>query len=90
VFGLAASITRGYLPAAGCLFLILILGQVISQLGYGEYFPWTIPMLYSGAAEALTGETPTPLGPVSYILVGLVSIISILAVSLWWKYADQT
>jgi ABC-2 type transport system permease protein len=89
-FALIASITRGYLAAVGCLFLVLILGQVISQLGYGEYFPWTIPMFYSGAAEALTGKVATALDPISYILVGVVSILSLVIIGAWWRYADQT
>jgi ABC-2 type transport system permease protein len=89
-FGLVASLTRGYLPAVGCIFLVMILGQVISRLGYGPYFPWTVPMLYSGAAESLTGASPAPLGPVSYILVGLVGVLSIVLSGVWWRYADQT
>jgi ABC-2 type transport system permease protein len=89
-FGLVASFTRGYLPAVGCIFLVLILGQVISQLGNGQYFPWTIPMLYSGAAEALTGKVAAPLGLISYILVGLVGVISLFITGAWWQYADQT
>jgi ABC-2 type transport system permease protein len=89
-FGLAASMARGYLPAVGFIFLIIVLDQVIDRLGYGPYFPWDVPALYSGAAEALTGAATTPLGPISYILVGLVSIISIVATSAWWQYADQT
>jgi len=89
-FALAASVTRGYLPAVGCIFLTLILGQVISQLGYGQYFPWTIPMLYSGADEALTGKAATPLGLTSYVIVGLVSILSLVAIGTWWRSADQT
>jgi len=89
-FALVASVTRDYLPAVGCIFLVLVLGQVINQLGYGQYFPWTIPMLYSGAAEALTGKAATPLGLVSYILVGLVSVLSLVIIGAWWQYADQT
>jgi ABC-2 type transport system permease protein len=89
-FALVASIARGYLAAVGCLFLALILGQVISQLGYGQYYPWTIPMLYSGAAEALTGKTAAPLGLVSYILIAIVSVLSLVITSVWWRYADQT
>ncbi len=89
-FGLVASFTRGYLPAVGGIFLVLILGQVISQLGNGQYFPWTVPMLYSGAAEALTGKAATPLGLISYILVGGVGVISLIATGAWWRYADQT
>lgn len=88
-FALVASVARGYLPAVACIFLALILGQVISQLGYGQYFPWTIPMLYSGAAEALTGKTAAPLGIYSYFLVGIVSIASLIFTGIWWQYADQ-
>jgi ABC-2 type transport system permease protein len=89
-FGMAASMARGYLPAVGGIFLIMVLDQIVDRLGYGPYFPWDVPALYSGAAEALTGATAIPLGFISYVLVGLVGIISILAVSYWWKYADQT
>lgn len=89
-FGLAASVTRGYLPAVGCIFLVLILSQVFSALGHSQYFPWSVPGLYSGVAEVLTGGTPTPVSLVSYILVGTVIIISLIAMDIWWKYADQT
>jgi ABC-2 type transport system permease protein len=89
-FGLAASVARGFLPAVGGIFLVLVLDQIIDRLGYGPYFPWDVPALYSGAAEALTGAAATPLGVISYILVGLVTVISILAAALWWQYADQT
>jgi ABC-2 type transport system permease protein len=89
-FALVASFTRGYLPAVGCIFLVLILGQVISQLGNGQYFPWTVPMLYSGAAEALTGKAAAPLGPVSYILVSFVGVLSLVLIGVWWQCADQT
>jgi ABC-2 type transport system permease protein len=89
-FALVASIARGYLAPVGCIFLVLILGQVISQLGHGQYFPWTIPMLYSGAAEALTGKAPAPLGSVSYLLVSLVGVLGLAVTAVWWTYADQT
>jgi len=89
-FALAASVARGYLPAVGCIFLVLILGQVISQLGYGQYFPWTIPMMYSGAIEALTGKAVTSLGFISYFMAVLVGIISFAVTVAWWQYADQT
>ena len=89
-FSLVASVTRGYLPAVGCIFLVLILGQVISHLGYGQFYPWTIPMYYSGAAEILTGSTPTPLDLASYILVVIVSILSLVITCLWWRNADHT
>jgi ABC-2 type transport system permease protein len=89
-FALVASITRGYLLAVGCIFLVLVLGQVISRLGYGPYFPWVIPALYSGAAEALTGEAATPLGLVNFSLVGLVGVSGLVVTGAWFRHADQT
>lgn len=89
-FGLAASIARGYLPAVGCIFLVLALAQVIDHLGYGPYFPWDVPALYSGAAEALTGGTPAPLGVISFLLVGLVGVLGWVVTGVWWRYADHT
>ena len=89
-FALIASFARGYLPAIGGIFLVLVLGQIVNQIGYGQYFPWNIPMMYSGAAQALSGMTATPLGFISYFLVLLVSIISIIVTGAWWRYVDQT
>ena len=89
-FSLVASLTRGYLPSVGGIFLVMILSQVITQLGNGQYFPWTVPLLFSGAAEALSGKAADPLGAISYILVGLVGAISLGATLAWWRYADQT
>jgi ABC-2 type transport system permease protein len=89
-FSFVSSVARGYLAAVGCIFATLILGQIITQIGYGEYFPWTVPLLYSGAAEALTGKTHAPLGLISYILIGIVSVLSVITTCLWWRRSDQT
>jgi ABC-2 type transport system permease protein len=89
-FGFVASFTRSYLPAVGSIFLVMVLGQIISQIGYGQYFPWNIPMMYSGAAQALSGKTAAPLGFVSYLLVILVGVIAIIVTGVWWRCADQT
>jgi ABC-2 type transport system permease protein len=89
-FGLLASVSRGYLPAVGGIFVVLVLGQIVNQIGYGQYFPWNIPMMYSGAAQALSGKATVPLAFVSYLLVLLVGISSIIATGAWWRYADQT
>ena len=88
-FALAASVTRSYLPAVGCIFLVLLFGQVFNTLGYGQYFPWAIPALYSGAASALSGQPAQPLGFISYLLVVAVGIISLVATGAWWRNADQ-
>ncbi len=85
-FALVASATRGYLAAVGCIFVVLVLGQVLGVLGYGQYFPWSVPGLYSDLAQ----QNAAPPVLASYIMVGLVGILSIIAINIWWKYADQT
>ena len=89
-FGFVAGLTRGYLPAVGCIFAVLILCDIINEVGYGQFFPWVIPMISSGAAQALTGKTAAPLGFVSYLLVALAGVIGIVVTAAWWRYADQT
>jgi ABC-2 type transport system permease protein len=81
-FAYFASIGRGYLLPMGLAFLMLILVNVIAMIGWGAYFPWAIPGLYSQADSSLM--------PVSYWIVGLTGIIGLLITFSWWKNADQS
>lgn len=76
-----ASAGHGYLPPIGIMFLVIFLAQVIAIIGWGEYFPWSIPALYSRGAA---------LGAISYVIVLLTSLIGIAGTLLWWELADQT
>ena len=76
-----ASAGHGYLPPVGVAILAVGLSQVVGIIGYGEYFPWTIPGLYS------QGEN---LGIVSYVIVILASVAGIASTLTWWELADQT
>ena len=76
-----ASAGHGYLPPVGVAILAVGLAQVVGIIGYGEYFPWTIPGLYS------QGEN---LGMVSYVIVILTSVAGIAGTFVWWELADQT
>jgi len=79
-FGFFASLGRGYLLPLGIAVLTAILGNLAITLGWGEYFPWSVPGLY------MQGAT---LAPFSYGLIGLTGLIGMGATHLWWKYADQ-
>jgi ABC-2 type transport system permease protein len=79
-FGFFASIGRGYLLPIGIAVLTLILGNLSITLGWGEYFPWSVPALVLQEA---------PLSPFSYGLVSLTGLAGIVGTYLWWKYADQ-
>lgn len=77
---------KGYLPPLGFVALALVMAQIIAATGYGNYFPWAIPGLYSGAS----GEYRLQLNFLSYLVLIVSSIIGYLASIFYWKYADQT
>lgn len=76
-----ASAGHGYLPPLGAAILAIFLAQIIAVAGWGEYFPWAIPSLYSQGSM---------LAPVSYVIVLLTACAGIAATFLWWELADQT
>jgi len=79
-FALLASVGRGYLLPIGAAVLILITANLVVILGWGEYFPWAVPMLYAQGESALT--------PASYWIVFITSLAGMAATYLWWQRAD--
>lgn len=52
---------KGYLDSLGFVALTLVIAQIIAATGFGYYFPWSIPGLYSGAGgeyKAQLNELP--------------------------------
>jgi ABC-2 type transport system permease protein len=84
-FALAASIGRGYLPAVGTLFVTVFLAQITTVLGYGAYFPFSIPALHA----QIGGPDQTPPGPVSFLLVLTAWTAAVSTTLIWWRHADQ-
>ena len=80
-FALFASAGRGYLLPLGVAVLALIMANLVVVVGWGEYFPWAVPMLYA------QGKSYT--GPISYWIVFLTGLAGMIGTYLWWKYADQ-
>lgn len=83
---LLASVGRGYLPAFGWTILTIVLAQIAAITGWGDWFPWSVPALFSGAA----GPRSELMGFHSYIIVILASLIGVSATFYWWRNADQT
>jgi ABC-2 type transport system permease protein len=80
-----ASIGRGYLLPIGMTILFVLLANVLSVAGWGNYFPWAIPAIYAGAGDsALTVE------PASYVIVVMTGLTGVALTYLWWQRADQT
>jgi ABC-2 type transport system permease protein len=82
---LAASYGRGFLPPVGWVLLSLGLANLANVLGWGDWFPWTIPMM----ASELMSPTPVRLAAHSYFMVALVFAAGLAAVFSWWRRADQ-
>lgn len=82
---LLATAGRGYLGPIGWTFLTLALAQIAALLGWGDWFPWSVPALLSGAAGAHAAQ----LGLHSYLVVLLAFSLGVGATLVWWLRADQ-
>jgi len=80
-FAFFASVGRGYLLPIGLAILVLIMTNFVAIVGWGEYFPWAVPGLYSQAKVPLTAG--------SYWIVGLTGLVGMIGTYWWWKFADQ-
>jgi ABC-2 type transport system permease protein len=83
---LLASVGRGYLPPFGWAILTVALAQIAAITGWGDWFPWSVPALFSGAA----GPRAELVGLHSYVIVILASLIGLAATFYWWRQSDHT
>ncbi|MDQ0429768.1 ABC-2 type transport system permease protein [Planomicrobium stackebrandtii] len=79
-----ACYSRGYLAPIGFILFMVVLAQVIAAAGYGAFFPWAVPALFSGIAG-----TGAVLGLSSFFAVFFTGLIGLAATLYWWLYADQ-
>lgn len=79
-----ASYGQGYLAPLGFVVLLVVASQLVAATGLGEYFPWSIPAIYSGVAE-----TEMSLGGLPIVLIIATSLAGLLATLLWWVKADH-
>lgn len=77
---------KGYLAPLGFVSLTVVIAQIITAIGYGSFFPWAVPALYSGAG----GEYKAGLNELSYLILVLISLAGYFATISYWKFADQT
>lgn len=81
-----ASVGRGYLSPLGFMVFTIVVAQIIAVTGYGQFFPWSIPALLSGAA----GSDSAMIEDISIIIVLLTSAFGLAGTIFWWRYADQS
>jgi len=82
---LVASWGRGYLPPIGWTIFSLVLANIVSYLGWGDWFPWAIPVLVSGMVKSQSELA----GLHSYVVIVLAFIAGLSATLAWWQKADQ-
>ena len=80
-FAFFASMGRGYLLPIGVAGLTMMMVNLAQILGWGEFFPWAVPVLYA------LGKSPLTL--ISYLIVFMTGLAGMIGTYLWWKYADQ-
>lgn len=83
---LLASMGRGYLPPFGWTIFTMALANIAAIMGWGDWFPWAVPSLFSGVA----GPQSSQLELHSYMVVIVTGIIGLAATFHWWRKADQT
>lgn len=75
---------KGFLAPIGFVIFMVVCAQIIAAIGYGAYFPWAVPALYSGMAGTAGG-----LVAISFMIVMLMAIAGFAATVAWWLRADQ-
>lgn len=84
-FAYFAGLGRGYLLPIGMAMITVLLANVIAVIGWGGFFPWSIPALFAAASGS-----PAELTPTSYLIVALTGGAGILLTARWWNTADIT
>ncbi len=81
-----ASLGRGYILPLAWTILVLGFADLISLLGWGDWFPWGVPVLVSGMVKPHADK----IGLHSYLVVVVACIIGLIITFAWWRNADQT
>ena len=82
---LFAGIGHGELPPMGWTILTVALAQIAAVTGWGDWFPWSVPALFSGAA----GPRSELIGAHSYVIVFLAGLAGLFLTFQWWRNTDH-
>lgn len=74
---------RGYLSPLGFVALALVFAQIVAAAGFGAWFPWAVPGIFSGAGGSIS------LSPVSFLSVLLCGVVGYFATIEYWRRADH-
>lgn len=80
-----ASVGRGYIAPLAWTVAMIAASQVLAVLGWGSWFPWSVPAILAGAGG--TQVEPVTVGAVALVVV--VAVIGLATTVTWWERADQ-
>jgi ABC-2 type transport system permease protein len=75
-----ANVSKGYLAPIGLIFVIVLIINVVDNLGLNAYIPWTIPGLL------LSDGT---LHPISILILTITGTAGFVGTVAWWRFAEQ-
>ena len=81
-----AGVGRGYIAPLAWTVAVIVVSQVLTVLGWGAWFPWSVPALLAGAG----GTSVEPVTPAGVVVVVVVAAAGLAATIAWWDRADQT
>jgi ABC-2 type transport system permease protein len=81
-----AGVGRGYIAPLGWAIATIAVAQIVTVLGWGNVFPWSVPAILAGAGGAEV--EPVGLGGVALVVVTM--LVGFAATVRWWERADQT
>ena len=81
-----AGVGRGYIAPLAWAVATIVASQILAVLGWGAWFPWSVPAIVAGAG----GAAVEPVGPGGVAMVVLAAILGLAATVDWWERADQT
>jgi ABC-2 type transport system permease protein len=80
-----AGVGRGYIAPLAWAVAMVATSQVLAVLGWGSWFPWSVPAILAGAGGAQV--EPVTVG--AFALVIVVAVVGLVATVAWWERADQ-
>ena len=76
-----ANVFKGYLAPIGLIFIIVVIINIVENVGLTAYIPWTIP--------GILLSPDVTFGFVSVLILTVTTIAGFTGTVAWWRYKEQ-
>jgi ABC-2 type transport system permease protein len=80
VSAFVANVFKGYLAPIGLIFIIVLIINIVDNLGLNAYISWTIPGLLLSDGV---------LSPISILILAITGTAGFTGTVAWWRFAEQ-